>query len=354
MTNKRIYNFFLFLSTLTRSLVEVFSVILLYNKGYSINNILFFLLVMYLSGILVNYLSLIINYKVVLVFSILLYGVSYIYLSFMGNNLINLIVFAVILSFSSYSYHAIRHSLALYLIDYNEGKNINKFLIITYIAVMISNVIGIFLIEKLPILVTGIVILVLSFISVVPVLKLKNIKKEKINLSKVAIPRNKIFFNILEQFKVILLELQPLYLYIYVKKSISYVGTFNILINLASLIVMLFISKRVTNKYFRYVNILLGIVLIFKFNIDNSIILLFIALLEGIGIKLYEKFSLNNLYDVKRSNINSYLIVEEFIFFITKSVLMVVFILLVRDLKLILYICILGIVISGFYIRDKS
>ena len=70
MTNKRIYNFFLFLSTLTRSLVEVFSVILLYNKGYSINNILFFLLVMYLSGILVNYLSLIINYKVVLVFSI--------------------------------------------------------------------------------------------------------------------------------------------------------------------------------------------------------------------------------------------------------------------------------------------
>ena len=65
MTNKRIYNFFLFLSTLTRSLVEVFSVILLYNKGYSINNILFFLLVMYLSGILVNYLSLIINYKIV-------------------------------------------------------------------------------------------------------------------------------------------------------------------------------------------------------------------------------------------------------------------------------------------------
>ena len=219
---------------------------------------------------------------------------------------------------------------------------------------MISNVIGIFLIEKLPILVTGIVILVLSFISVVPVLKLKNIKKEKINLSKVSIPRDKVFFNILEQFKVILLELQPLYLYIYVKKSISYVGTFNILINLASLIVMLFISKRVTNKYFRYINILLGIVLIFKFNIDNSIILLLIALLEGIGIKLYEKFSLNNLYDVKRSNINSYLIVEEFIFFITKSVLMVVFILLVRDLKLILYICILGIVISGFYIRDKS
>ena len=131
-------------------------------------------------------------------------------------------------------------------------------------------------------------------------------------------------------------------------------SSFNILINLASLIVMLFISKRVTNKYFRYVNILLGIVLIFKFNIDNSIILLLIALLEGIGIKLYEKFSLNNLYDVKRSNINSYLIVEEFIFFITKSVLMVVFILLVRDLKLILYICILGIVISGFYIRDKS
>ena len=49
MTNKGIYNFFLFMSTLTRGLVEVFSVIFLYNLGYSINNILLFLLIMYIS-----------------------------------------------------------------------------------------------------------------------------------------------------------------------------------------------------------------------------------------------------------------------------------------------------------------
>lgn len=354
MTNRKTYNFFLFLSTLTRSLVEVFSVILLYDKGYSISNILLFLLVMYFIGILVNYVSLIINYKIVLIVSILLYGISYIYLSFMKSSIFSLILFAIILSISSYSYHAIRHSLALSMVDYDNGKNINKFLVIIYIATILSNIVGITLISKLSILVTGIVILILSFISIFPILKLNIQSNYKVDLKKVYIPRDKVIFSILEQFKVILMEIQPLYLYVYIKRRISYVGTFNILINFASLLLMLFISRKITNKHFKYISILLGIVLILKLNIKNSFILLLVAFFEGIGVKLYEKFSLNNLYDLKNNSINSYLIMEEFIFFITKTIIMFLFMVFVNNLRVIMYICILGIVLSGFYIKDKS
>ena len=107
MTNKTTYNLFLFLSTLTRNIIEVFSVIILYNKGYSINNILIFLLVMYISGIITNYISLKSNYKVVLIISYFTYGISYLYLSLMNNNIYNLLLLAVLLSISNYSYHAI-------------------------------------------------------------------------------------------------------------------------------------------------------------------------------------------------------------------------------------------------------
>lgn len=356
MTNKKIYNFFLFMSTLTRSLVEVFSVVLLYDKGYTIHDILLFLLVMYLMGIAVNYFSLIINYKVVLGISILLYGVSYLYLSIMKVHLISLILFALLFAIGNYSYHAIRHYLALKLMT-NKNKVIkdnNHILFVTYVSTILANILGILLIKKLPIVLVSMVIMVLSVISVVPVFKLKgnHIKNYHINLREVKISKNKVIFSILEQFKVILMELQPLFLYLYVKSSFNYIGIFNIVINFASLLVMMFISRRVSNKYFKYFNIVLGIVLILKINIKNSFILLGIAFLEGVGIKLYEKFSLDNLYDLNENHINSYLIVEEIIFFVSKSFIMFLFILFIPNIQYILYVCIIGLIVSGFYIKD--
>lgn len=353
MTNKKIYNFFLFLSTMTRSLVEVFSVILLYEKGYSVNNIVLFLLVMYLVGILVNYVSLAINYKLVLIVSILLYGGSYLFLSFMNNDLLSMILFGIILAGGSYSYHSIRHYLAVEMIDYDKGKNINIILVVMYVAMIVSNILGMVLINKLSIMGTSVVIMILSIISLIPIFKLDKIKRDKVDLFSVKIDKNKIWFSIMEQFKVIFMELQPLYIYLFVKASTYYVGIFNVIINGASLVFMLFISKRVNNKYFRYVNILFGVVLLLKLNIRNSIIMLGVAFLEGVFTKLYEKFSLSNLYDIGNNSTNSYLIVEEIIFFVSKSIMMLIFLLFVNNIIVILYICIIGIVISGFYIRDN-
>lgn len=116
---------------------------------------------------------------------------------------------------------------------------------------------------------------------------------------------------------------------------------------------MLFISKKIALKHFKLVTIFLGIILILKLNITNSKTLLLIAFLEGIAVKLYEKYSITKLYTPNTKNITSYLIVEEIIFFTTKTILMLVFIILSFSLTKILYILILGIVLSGFYIKDK-
>ena len=352
MTNKYIYNLFLFLSNLTRNLIEVYSVILLYQKGYNLNNIYLFLLIVYITAIITNYISLKINYKYSLIISFILYGISYLYLITMSRSIINIIILGIITSISINTYHTIKHYIAMNIINNDKEKNINIIILIIYLSTIISNIIGLFLIKKIPINIIIFILILLSVISIYPILKLK-IVNPKSQTKKINITKNKIIYSILEQFKVILLELQPLYLYIYIKTSFIYIGVFNIIINIASLLVMIIINKYINNKYYKYIIILLGIVLIMKININNKIILLFIALLEGIGMKLYEKNSINNLYDIKNNNIKKYLIIEETIFFTSKAILMLFFLLIIKNLKIIIYICIIGLVASSYFIKEN-
>lgn len=348
MNNQKKYNIFLFLSTFTRSLVEIFSLVLLYKKGYSINNLIFFLFLMYTLGILINYLSLKIYYKITLIISSITYSLSYIYLSYINNSLISLSILALLLSIGNYSYHAIRHYLALTMLDTKKRKT-NKLITITYSGVIIASIIGMYLIDKLPFLITSILIFILSFISILPILKEKTLTIEQTStITKVTIPKNKIIFNILEQFKVIFLELQPLFLYIYIDSSIYYVGIFNIITNIASLIVVNYLSKKINNKYFKYYCLILGLIFILKLNIKSGIYLLLIAFFEGLFIKIYENISLKTLYTYNEKNITNYLIKEEIIFFTTKSIILLIYLIIKLNIYTIMYINIIGIILSGF------
>lgn len=341
------YHLFLFFMTFTRGIVETFSLVLLYKKNFSIDYILLFMTLMYGFGIFVNYISLKLNYKLVLIISSLLYGISYLYLTIMDNSLFNLIIFAILLSFSTYSYHSIRHYLALNLNINNTSLIVN----ITYFGIIIASIIGTYLISKLSIYITSIILFILSLISLIPIFKLKL----KINSVKknIKLDNRKVLFNIFEQCRVIFIELQPLFLYTSINESTLFVGGFNIVINIASFILLFIIRKvNICSKYL-YICFLLGIILLFKISITNSIILFLIAIMEGVFIKMYERGSLSYLYDINNNSIKEYLNLEEFIFFISKFTMMVIFLLLGIELRTILFICIIGIVISGF-IYEKN
>lgn len=353
MKNNKTYNIFLFLSTLTRGLVEVFSLVLLYKKGYSLNNLILFLFLMYLTGILVNYISLKIYYKVTLIISSLIYGLSFIYLSLMNNSLISLSILAILLAIGNYSYHVTRHYLALTMLEDKKRKTTN-IVTINYLGIITASIVGMYLINKLPFTITSIIIFILSFISIFPILKQpKIIIKNKNKNNKVIIPKNKIIFNILEQFKVIFLELQPLFLYIYIDNSIYYVGIFNIITNIASLIVICFISSKINIKYFKYYTLILGLIFILKLNLKSSIFLLLLAFLEGIFVKIYENVSLSYLYDYHDNYIPNYLLYEELIFFTSKSIIMLIYLVLNLSMYTIMYINIVGVIISGLFIKEK-
>lgn len=353
MNKLKTYNIFLFLSTFTRGLVEVFSLVLLYKKGYSLNNLFYFLFLMYTIGILVNYLSLKIYYKTVLIASALIYGLSFIYLSLMNNSLISLSILAILLAIGNYSYHVIRHFLALTMIE-NKNRKTHKIVIITYLGIITSSLIGMYLINKLSLTITSIIIFILSFISIFPILKQPKltIKKQSIPI-KVTIPKDKILFSIFEQFKVVFLELQPLFLYIYIDNSIYYVGIFNVITNIASLIVVYYLSKKLNKAHFKYYCLLLGLIFILKLNIKSGLTLLALAFLEGIGVKIYENISLDNLYNHGNNDINKYLLTEELIFFSSKSLIMLIYLILNLNIYTIMYINIIGLITSGFFIHRK-
>lgn len=350
------YHWFLFLSTFTRGLVELFSLVLLYQKGFLVEELFFFLFLLYTFGIFVNYVSLKISYKFILIISSFLYGCSFLYLSWMKNTSVSLFILAILLSSSNYSYHVIRHYFACSLLD-KKNMRTNIIVTVTYLGVILASIIGIFLIDRLPFVVTAVFVLIGSFLSFLPIFKIKinEINKKSVNIFAVKVKKKNIYFHIFEQFKVMFLEIQPLFLYLYVEQSVAYVGIFNIIVNLASLILVYFLSKKINKSYFKYFCVVLGGIFVLKLNVKSGIFLFGLAFLEGIFVKIYENVSLGILYDVGSNDLRSYLLVKEFIFFGTKSLFMLFVVLFKFHIYLVLYLCIIGIIVSGFFIgNDKK
>lgn len=352
MKKLTLYNIFLFLSNISRNIVEIFSFVYLYQKGYKIKNILLFYSIYYLVGVFISYITVYltkcIRRKVLLIISGLLYGVSFYYLSVMSMTNYNLVILSIILSTSSFIYHTIRHYYAMNLVDKVEDKKIASILISAYLPIIFSSILGSYIVDKYSILVSSIIVIILSVISIIPLIFIKDdITNNKIEYSK--INSNKLVFFVLEQFKVIFLLLEPIYLYLYVKKSLNYVGTFNILICISSIIYLYYIAHRINiNKYFKYINIIFCLVLLLKLNITNKYILLVVALLEGLGIKSFELTSNKNIYNIENSNINGYLITCELIFCFLRSIICLMFYLFIDNVKVMLYISLVPIFLISF------
>ncbi len=352
MKKLTLYNIFLFLSNISRNIVEIFSFVYLYQKGYKIKNILLFYSIYYLVGVFISYITVYltkcIRRKVLLIISGLLYGIAFYYLSVMSTTNYNLVILSIVLSTSSFIYHTIRHYYAMNLVDKVEDKKIASILISAYLPIIFSSILGSYIVDKYSILVSSIIVIILSVISIIPLIFIRDdITNNKIEYSK--INSNKLVFFILEQFKVIFLLLEPIYLYLYVKKSLNYVGAFNILICISSIIYLYYIAHRINiNKCFKYINIIFCLVLLLKLNITNKYILLIVALLEGLGIKSFELTSNKNIYNIENSNINGYLITCELIFCFLRSIICLIFYLFIDNVKVMLYISLVPIFLISF------
>lgn len=357
MSNIKRYNIFILLSTLARNIVEIFSSVLLYKMGYSLKEILLFYSIVYLIGAIIStiviYLTKIVKPKYILILSSIIFSGSFYYMSIMSKTFINLIIFSIIYGMGAYTYHTIRHYYAIKSMNNHERKEIGSILIYTNIAMVISSIIGTYVEAKLSRLILAIMVIVISILAIIPIFKYEDkINDKEVKIDK--IEKNKFLFFVCEQAKVINLSLQPLYLFLFVNNTISYVGIFNIFMGISSCIFIYFFVRKVDDKkYFKYLNILFCIILILKLNISNKYLVLVIALFEGLGIKIFEIVSSENIYNIKSTtNIKGYLLIVEIIFCLVRSImcLMGYFI---NNIKIILYLTTIFIFMIGFIKRKE-
>ena len=357
MSNIKKYNIFIMLSTIARNIVEVFSSVLLYKMGYTLKEILLFFTILYFIGgiisVIVIYFTKYINAKYILILSCIIFSISFYYMSIMDKTINNLIIFSIIYGVGCYSYHSLRHYFAIKSIDKDKKKNIGSILIFSNIGLIIAPLLVGYITKKLSLIVLAIIVIILSILAIIPLFRL-DIKESNIPIKYQKIERNKLLFFILEQAKVINLSLQPLYLYLFINNKIEYVGIFNAIMGVSACIfIYLFVRKIDDNKYFKYLNMLFCLILLLKLNITNKYLILLVGFFEGLGIKMFEIVSAENIYNINMdTNIKGYLILVEVIFCLTRSLLCLIGY-FINDIRIILYLSI-GLIFIISFIKRKE
>lgn len=341
MKNLKSYNLYMFVSTLTRNIIDIYSVVLLYKNGFSINDIVGIYAITYFIGSYISTISIKlgnhIGFKYILIFSSIITSISF----YAINKIHDPYIISILLSLSIFTYHPIKHYYGITLLK--EKKEIGNIIILTYIASILSSY---FAIKEIKI----IYLVIISLISIIPSLFIKKEKTQPITYPK-SIPKDSLNFFILDQFKIVFLLLQPLYLYM-ISNTISYVGVFNIVITISSILfIYLYANKKDIEKHYKLINILFTIVLLLKLNIDNKTILLIIAFLEGIGVKTNELISTMNLYKNKTSK-TGYLVVSEIIFCLVRGLLLSIIYIFRINLKISLYLLLIGIFLLSFTYKN--
>ena len=357
MSNIKKYNIFIMLSTIARNIVEVFSSVLLYKMGYTLKEILLFFTILYFIGgiisVIVIYFTKYINAKYILILSSIIFSISFYYMSIMDKTINNLIIFSIIYGVGCYSYHSLRHYFAIKSIDKDKKKNIGSILIFSNIGLIIAPLLVGYITKKLSLIVLAIIVIILSILAIIPLFRL-DVKESNIPIKYQKIEKNKLLFFILEQAKVINLSLQPLYLYLFINNKIEYVGIFNAIMGVSACIfIYLFVRKIDDNKYFKYLNMLFCLILLLKLNITNKYLILLVGFFEGLGIKMFEIVSAENIYNINMdTNIKGYLILVEVIFCLTRSLLCLIGY-FINDIRIILYLSI-GLIFIISFIKRKE
>lgn len=355
MDNTKRYDLFIFISTLARNILLVFSSVLLYKMGYSVKHILLFYSILHFVGAIVSVVTIYLIDKIkinyLLIISSIIFSISFYYMSVMNKDILHLIIFSIIYSIGSYSYHCIRHYLAINSLSYSKRKGIGNIIIYMNIAVIISSLLSGYIESISSIVVLSIIVIIISIIGIIPIFKF-DIKNNDNIIKFNKLSRNKLLFFILEQGKTVFLSLEPLYIFLFVEESIKYVGITSSLIGLSSCIFIYFFVRKIDDKkYFKYFNILLCFILILKLNIYNKYMILLVVFIEGLLIKMYDVISTENLYDIdKNISIRGYLIESEIVFCLVRSILYFIFV-FISNIKMVLYILITFIFISGFVKR---
>lgn len=359
--NQKKFNLYVFLSTFSRNLIEVFIPLILYKFGYSLKEVILYYLLVNIVLILLTYPCIWFSKKYSNRTLSLIGIFSFIIVQLLLNNLVYDIKYIFVLSFF-YSLYRIGYWLArrFYNLKVIHKKDISNsyslISIVNQVALIISSYVGSLFLDFISIEVLTLISILLFLISLIPLYKLDfNHEKndEKIELVKTIkrIPvRNLYMFGAYESINVTKF-LFTLYLFIYVKNNYQVVGIMNVLTNVATIVFAYFYGKKINDKknYVTLSILFISLVYFMKANSISYFLLVLISFLEGIASKMYELSMSKEFYSLsKKFEYYNYNLVYELVLSVFRTFILLVCYLFIGDLKVMLYFSIGLIFISAF------
>lgn len=360
MTNLKKYNIFITITTFAKLMIEVFIPLLLYNIGFQLNEILIFYLVEFITIFLFNipatYIGQKITFKKLMIISSILFSITYIYINYITKNIIKLIILSVLNGLYLSTYWIGRHIYGISIIKEKETTdNVSKYMIFGIIGSLPASYIGAYILETYGYVTLSVIILILSFISLFPLFKIKiNQKINKIKIKKIIkdFPKQNYIFLFFDQLKFFTILLFPLYIYINIKSELKYIALTNIIIGISSILYVLYLAKKMDeNKkdYLKPTLLALFITFLIKLNINSSNIILFIIFIEGISKSALDTIILRNTYSYKANYNNiSYILFIEQLYSLFRFIITTIYLILGVNLKTILYIGTFSLLINTF------
>lgn len=367
MSNLKKYNLFITITSFAKLLVEVFIPLLLYNEGFNIKEILLFLIFKYTFCALIIPFGIKIgnnhSYTKLMLISSILFTLTYTYLNLLTHHKFALIFLALLFAFYLTFYWLGRHVYALSIIEEKKiTDNVSLYSIFTVIGGLPATYIGAKILENFGFITLTIIVFVLMVISIIPLIKIKDIKikpkKETLkNIIKTFPLKNYLFITI-DQLRYIACSIFPLFIFIYIKKELSYLGVINIISGFGSIIYIYLLSKKMDkNKkdYLKISSLLLGVIYLLKISITNSHIFLIIIFFEGIFKSALDTIILRNTYAYgKNYEVTTYIEFTELLNNITRTCFLIIFYIFNLSLKTIIIISIIGIITNAFIKFDDG
>ena len=360
MTNLKKYNIFVTITSFTKLLIEVFIPLLLFQMGFSLKHILIFYLVQFSTIFLCNipsaYLGKKITFKKLMIVSSIIFSITYLYINCLSQSIETLIIFAILNGLYLTTYWLGRHVYGISIIkEKKTTDNVSLYMIFGILGSLPASYIGALILERFGYFTLSIIILILSLISLIPLFKIQlKEKKTKLQLEKIikSFPVKNYIFLFFEQLKFFTVTLFPLYIYINIKDELKYIAINNVIIGVSSKIYIFLLSKLMDkNKksYLKPTLIILFITLLIKLNIHSSGLMLVIIFFEGISKSALDTIILRNTYSFQKNYNNiSYILFIELVYSLFKILILIFYVIIDLDLKVILYIGTISLLINSF------
>ena len=360
MNNRKKFELYVFLSTFSRNLIEVFIPVILYKFGYELKEVVLYFLLTNAFSLVLSYplikLSKKFNNKILTLIGIVSFVIVQIMLAYIVNSIWYIISLAFIYAMYRRGYWISRRYYNLNVMEKEKiGTTFSIISIVNNLGVILASYIGAVMLDYLDVIAVTIISIVIFLFSIIPLLFMKfkhekdEIRFEVVKTLKEIPFRNLYLFGSYELLNVVKFMF-ALYIFIYVKDTYTTVGFFTLITNLSVLVFSYLYGKKIdeSKNLLKLSIVLVVLTYILKAN-STYIVLAIVSFLEGKFTKMHEISISKEFYALsKKFEYNNYNLVYELIQNGFRTFSLLVIYLLNIDLKISIYWLLLIMFLGAF------